>query len=88
MPDHHPAIHNFQLPILAVQDENATIVALQTPWGIEATGSSKREPGDRKDYARGYRLALARALVNLGWEINRQEREAIRRDIAAESKEI
>lgn len=80
---HHPAIHNFTLPILAVQDENATVVVLQTPWGTEATGSSKREPGDHKDYARGYRLALSRALINLGYEMQRQERAAIRTEITA-----
>lgn len=84
MPDHphHQIISTIQLPpILAVQSKNATVVVAEAPWGIQVAGESKREPFDQQNYARGYRLALGRALINLGYEIQRQERRAIRQEI-------
>lgn len=68
MPDHNP-IFESAVAVHAVQDDNATTVVVQVPWGVLATGSSKREPGDRKDYARAYRLALGRALKSLGHQL-------------------
>lgn len=83
MPDHPipSPVFDTEIPIHAVQDKNATVVITQTPWGITATGSSKREPGDQRNPARAYRLALGRALKNLGEQIVREENRFLRQEI-------
>lgn len=73
--------YSAMIPVQAVQSDDATVVIMEVPWGQHVTASSKREPGDQRNYARGYRLALARAMVKLGREIERAERKQIKAEI-------
>jgi len=68
----HPLTKNT-VEVLLMQDENATVATVTVPWGRYATGSSKRAPGDPKDYGRAYRLAVARAMIRLGRTILHDE---------------
>lgn len=61
------------LRLEVIQDENATAVKLIDFWGRYTTGSSKRCPGDPKDYARGLDLAMARAMIKHGEAILKRE---------------
>jgi hypothetical protein len=56
-----------------IQDENATAVKLIDYNGRYTTGSSKRCPGDPKDYRRGLDLAIARAMIKHGEAILKRE---------------
>lgn len=79
------ALTSLEANILVLSDRNATVasVALIDPdsdYGTErraiATGSSKREPGDVYDVDIATDLAVGRALVKLGRELqgNAQKR--------------
>jgi hypothetical protein len=56
----------LQIYVEVLQDENATVVKVVDYRGRFTTGSSKRCPGDPKDYQRGLDLAVARALKKHG----------------------
>jgi hypothetical protein len=77
-----------QLSLVILQDDNATVVALMAPWGAYSTGSSKREPGDGKNFGRGYRIATARAMIRLGEAILKDERQQIRRESRLLEQEV
>lgn len=82
MPDHPVPtlgpLRQQQVQLVIMQGDNAAVVSAVSPWGVFATGDSKREPGDKKNYGRGYRVAVARALMRLSWEILRQEKELMK----------
>lgn len=55
----------------SIQDENVTAAFATYGNRYFATGSSKRAPGDEKDYQKASDLAAARAMIRLGREILR-----------------
>ena len=69
--NHSP--HRVSVNLIILNDRNATVAhASVTQWidgemvTDEATGSSKREPGDTRDDVIATEMAMARALINLG----------------------
>lgn len=70
-------IDNFTGPRFTVLgDRNATVARIS--WGqFHATGSSKREPGDKYDPEIGRQLAVARALRNLADKVQEHADAAV-----------
>ncbi len=65
----HFEVPPIQMHVEVLQDENATVVKLVDHRGKFTTGSSKRAPGDPKNYPLGMDLAIARAMVKHGMSI-------------------
>lgn len=65
-------VRELDLSLRVLRDRNATVVSVQAPWGQEASGSAKREPGDPDNPEIAFFLAAGRALAELGKDM--QER--------------
>lgn len=71
-------MQTFLTNMLVLQDRNATVAQVGLTFrdpsddGLLATGSSKREPGEVYDPEVGRDLAIARALKNLSYQVEKQ----------------